>query len=361
MNNMNKMMQKRLMMDEMIQKTPKIMNNGRILASIKVIGVGGGGCNAVRRMMQQWKISGIEYIAVNTDIKSLRLVSDAQCVQIGEQLTQGFGAGGRVRVGELAAEESYYNLHKAIKGADLVFITAGMGGRTGTGSAPVVAEIARASGALTVAVVTTPFSFEGNRRAEVASNGLNYLIKKVNSVIIVPNDHLLRLGDHNVPVQEAFLAADEVIAEGILAISELINLPGEINVDLADVKRVLGIPGMAVMCTGWGRDDDSSEEVVERVVSNPLLQNHINGARGILFNFSGGPDLTLGKIEKASSLISRQVNRQALMFFGMSLPKNELEGRVKLTLVATGVKSSLFNDWRSEVGGGLRSIYRKFV
>src|SRR4030042_159837 len=160
---MNKMIQKRLMMDEMMQKTPKTLNNGRMLASIKVIGVGGGGCNAVRRMRQQWQISGIEYVAVNTDIKSLRLVSDVQCIQIGEQLTQGFGAGGRVRVGELAAEESHYNLHKAVKGADLVFIIAGMGGGTGTGSAPVVAEIARASGALTVAGVTTPFSFEGNR------------------------------------------------------------------------------------------------------------------------------------------------------------------------------------------------------
>jgi len=343
-------------MAEIMQK--RMMDGARMPAHIKVIGVGGGGCNAVRRMMQQWQVPGVEYIAVNTDIKSLELMSDAhyiQNIQIGGHLTRGFGAGGDVRVGELAAEEGRVTLQRVIKGAELIFITAGMGGGTGTGSAPVVAEIARESGTLTIAVVTTPFSFEGGKRAETASTGLHCLMKKVNSVIIVPNDHLLQLGDHDVPVQKAFAAADGVIAEGILAISELVNVPGEINVDLADIKRVLSIPGIALMTTGWGEGGDGAEKAAEQVIFDPFLQTHVKGAKGVLFNFSGGPDLTIGEVDRAANLISKQVDRRALIFFGMNLPKKELKDKIKLTLVATGIKSPLYSDWRSEVGESLRS------
>ena len=331
--------------------------DARMPARIKVIGVGGGGCNAVRRMMQQ-QIPGVEYIAINTDIKSLELMPDApsiQFIQIGGSLTHGFGAGGDIRIGELAATESLFAIRRVVKDAELVFITAGMGGGTGTGSAPIVAEIARGSGALVIAVVTTPFFFEGSKRAEVALGGLRRLMERVNSTIIVPNDHLLHLGDHDVPIQEAFAVADAVIAEGIIAISELVNVPGEINVDLADVRRVLSIPGIALMATGWGKGSNGAEQAAEEAIFDPFLQTHVKGAKGVLFNFSGGPDLTIGEVNRAANLISNQVDPRALIFFGMNLPKEELRGKVKLTLVATGIKSAQSN-WLSGVRQSLTSV-----
>jgi cell division protein FtsZ len=245
-------------------------------------------------------------------------------------------------------------LQKAIRGAELVFIAAGMGGGTGTGSAPVVADVARESGALVIAVVTTPFSFEGNRRCDIAITGLRRLMERVNSTIIVPNDHLLRLGDHDVPVQRAFAAADNVVAEGITAISELVNVPGEINVDLADVRKVMGIPGIALMATGWGEGINAAEQAAEEVVFEPLLDSHVNGAKGVLFCFSGGPDLTLGGVEKAANLISKQVDPHAVIFFGMNLPSEELTGKVKINLVATGIKPAPDNNWFLRVKQGLK-------
>jgi len=327
---------------------------GRIVAHIKVIGVGGGGCNTVRRMMQQQAVPGVECIVVNTDIKSLRLASSVRTIQLGAHLTQGCGAGGDINIGELAAKESRLELQKAIRGAELVFIAAGMGGGTGTGSAPVVADVARESGALVIAVVTTPFSFEGNRRRDIAITGLRRLMERVNSTIIVPNDHLLRLGDHDVPVQRAFAAADNVVAEGITAISELVNVPGEINVDLADVRKVMGIPGIALMATGWGEGTNAAEQAAEEVVFEPLLDSHVNGAKGVLFCFSGGPDLTLGGVEKAANLISKQVDPHAVIFFGMNLPSEELTGKVKINLVATGIKPAPDNNWFLRVKQGLK-------
>ncbi len=344
---------------EEAEKTLRVGDGVRTIAHIKVIGVGGGGCNAVRRMMHEHTLRGVDYIVVNTDIKSLELTSHTQSVQysiqIGSHLTEGFGAGGEPKVGELAAMESRMALQKVIRGADLVFITAGMGGGTGTGSAPVVADIARESGALVIAVVTTPFSFEGNKRTEVAFAGLRRLMEKVNSTIIVPNDHLLRLGDHDVPIQKAFAAADRVVAEGIMSISELINIPGEINVDLADVRRVMGIPGVALMATGWGKGANAAEQAAEEVIYEPLLETHVNGAKGVLFCFSGGPDLTLGGVEKAASLISKHVDPRALIFFGINLPREELIGQVKINLVATGIRPSVEGNWLSGVKQNLKS------
>jgi cell division protein FtsZ len=327
---------------------------GRVVAHIKVIGVGGGGCNTVRRMMQRQAVPGVEHIVVNTDIKSLGLASNVRAIQLGSRLTQGCGAGGDIKIGELAAKESRTELQKAIRGAELVFIAAGMGGGTGTGSAPVVAEIARESGALVIAVVTTPFSFEGNRRYDTAITGLRRLMERVNSTIIVPNDHLLRLGDHDVPIQRAFAAADHVVAEGIIAISELVNVPGEINVDLADVRRVMSVPGIALMATGWGEGINAAEQAAEEVVFEPLLDSHVNGAKGVLFCFSGGPDLTLSGVEKAANLISKQLDPHALIFFGMNLPSDELTGKVKINLVATGIKPAPDNNWFDRVKQGLR-------
>jgi cell division protein FtsZ len=327
----------------------------RIIAHIKVIGVGGGGCNTVRRMMQHCNIGGLDYIVINTDVKSLELISRCHSIQIGSHLTQGFGAGGDAKVGELAARENKMALQKACRGADLIFVTAGMGGGTGTGSAPVVADIARESGALVIAVVTTPFTFEGSRRAEVAFGGLKNLMDKVNSTIIVPNDHLLRLGDHDVPVSKAFAAADSVVSEGIMAISELVNIPGEINVDLADVKRVMGIPGIALMATGRGEGPNGAERAAEEVIFEPLLETHVNGAKGVLFCFSGGPDLTLGSVEKAASLISKHVDPHAMIFFGMNLPKEEMTGKVKINLVATGIDPVAGSSWFASLKQNVRN------
>ena len=334
---------------EEVEKRIRVGDGGRIIAHVKVIGVGGGGCNAVRRMMQRYDVLGVEYIVVNTDIKSLELAArnapSHHCIQIGTHLTQGFGAGGDAKVGELAARETRMALQKVLRGADLIFVTAGMGGGTGTGSAPIVAEMAKESGALVVGVVTTPFSFEGSKRAEVALGGLRRLMERVNCTIVVPNDHLLRLGDHDVPVQQAFAAADRVIVEGIIAITELVNIPGEINVDLADVKRVMSIPGIALMATGWGEGPNGAEHAAEEVIFEPLLETHVNGSKGVLFSFSGGPDLTLGAVERAASLISKNVDPRAPIFFGMNLPKEELTGKVKLSLVATGIRSTLDDSW----------------
>ncbi len=321
----------------------------KVIAHIKVIGVGGGGCNTVRRMMQFCNISGLDYVVMNTDVKSLELIQRCQSIQIGSHLTQGFGAGGDARVGEAAARENKMALQKACRGADLIFITAGMGGGTGTGSAPVVAEIARESGALVIAVVTTPFTFEGTRRADVAFNGLRTLMDKVNSTIIVPNDHLLRLGDHDVPISKAFAAADGVVSEGITAISELINVPGEINVDMADVKRVMSIPGISLMATGRGEGPNGAEHAAQEVVFEPLLETHVTGAKGVLFCFTGGPDLTLGSVEKAASLISKSVDPHALIFFGMNLPRPEMTGKCKINLVATGIEPSADSAWFSQL------------
>lgn len=333
----------------------------KVLAKIKVIGVGGGGCNAVRRMMQQEKIPGVNYIAVNTDVKSLELISGATPIQIGSYLTHGFGAGGDLKVGELSAKESRFSLERTLKGADLIFIAAGMGGGTGTGAAPIVAEISKSSGAMVIAVMTMPFSFEGRKRQDNALAGLRKLVQNVNNIIIVPNDKLLHFGDHNVPVSQAFSMADEVIAEGILSISQLINVPGEINVDLADVKAVMGIPGATLMATGWGTGEKGALEAAEQAISNPLLDTSIKGAKGILFNFSGGPDLSVRQVDEAANLIARELDPNALIFFGMNLPDNELKSKVKLTLVATGIRSPLSGDWRSEVGQSLRTAYHRFL
>lgn len=331
------------------------LSDTRLPARIKVAGVGGGGCNTIRRMRQYHEIPGVAYIGVNTDIKALAMMSDVLPIQIGTHLTHGFGAGGNPSVGEQSARESIFALARTLKDADLVFIIAGMGGGTGTGAAPIVAEVAKESGALIIAVVTIPFSFEGKRRLDIALAGLSKLAQRVNNIIIVPNNQLLAYGDHDVPMQKAFAIADEVVAEGILSISQLINVPGEINVDLADVKTVMSIPGAARMATGWGEGRDKAAKAAEQVISNPLLNAHIKGARGVLFNFSGGPDLAIGEVNQAANLIAREIDPYARIFFGMSLPEDEIEDKVKLTLVATGIKSAANGNWFSGIGQSFRN------
>lgn len=319
-------------------------------ALIKVVGVGGGGCNAVRRMMQRQQVPGLECIVVNTDVKSLDLAAGALSLQIGEHLTHGFGAGGDPRVGERAADEGSLLLKRAVKDAELVFITVGMGGGTGTGAAPVVAEIARESGALVIAVVTTPFSFEGKRRLEVALGGLHRLKEEVDNIIIVHNDRLLQFTDHNASIMQAFAMADEVVTEGILSISQLVNVPGEINVDLADVKVVMSMPGTALMAIGQSEGQHPAMDAVEQAMSNPLLDVSMKEAKGVLLSFSGGPDMSLGEVNEAATLISREADPNAKIFFGMAIPTDELKGKAKATLIATGIKLPVSNSLFSGIG-----------
>ncbi len=325
-------------------------------AQIKVIGVGGGGCNTVRRMMQRQQVPGVDYIVVNTDIKSLDSVSGsaALSIQIGEHLTHGFGAGGDIRIGRQAAEEGQFLLKRAVKDSELVFISVGMGGGTGTGAAPVVARIAKEVGGLVIAVVTTPFSFEGKRRFDTALVGVHRLKEEVDNMIVVHNDRLLQFANHNAPVGQAFAMADEVVSEGILSVAELVNVPGEINVDLADVKVVMAIPGTALMAMGQGDSQHPAMDAAEQALSNPLLEINVKGAKGVLLNFSGGPDLTLGEVSEAATLVTREVDPSARVFFGLTNPSEELKGKAKVTLIATGIRlpvgSSLFSGIGDSVG-----------
>ncbi len=309
----------------------------RAPARIKVVGVGGGGCNCVRRMLAH-NVPGVEFVVVNTDIKSLESVTQgATILQIGENITHGWGAGGEYDVGEKAAEESSTLIKKALKNAELVFLTAGMGGGTGTGAAPYVAQLARDMGALVVGVVTTPFSFEGSRRLGQAVAGVARLRKHVDNLIVIHNDRLLQFVDHDAGMTEAFATADEVVSQGIVSVSELVNVPGEINVDFADVQSIMANPGGALMAIGIGRGNMGALEAARQAITNPLLNLSIRGAKGVLFSVKGGDDLTLGGVNAAGELINKAVHRDASIFFGMSIDPS-LGDMVKLTLIATGLR-----------------------
>jgi len=323
-------------------------DRGKAPALIKVIGVGGGGCNTVRRMMRARQIPGVEYVAANTDVKSLDLIQSAMAVQIGEHMTHGFGAGGDPRVGSRAAEEGEFLLKRAVKDAEMVFIAVGMGGGTGTGASPVVAKIAKESGAMVIAVVTTPFSFEGKKRTEVAFGGLQQLRTVVDNMIIIHNDKLLQYGDHNTNISDAFKMADDVVCEGIMSVSQLVNVPGEINVDMADVKRVMGIPGVTIMAIGLGQGAHPAMDATEQAMSNPLVDVKMTGAKGLLVSFSGGPDLTLTEITEAGTLVSRECDPGCHFKFGLATLSEELRGKAKVTLIATGIKGA--NDLFATTG-----------
>ncbi|MBI4232869.1 MAG: cell division protein FtsZ [Chloroflexi bacterium] len=305
-------------------------------AAITVIGVGGGGVNAVKRMMHSRAVPGVKYICVNTDVKSLESVQGAQVIHIGERLTRGLGAGGKPEVGEQAADTGRNALKQAIHRSDLVFLAAGMGGGTGTGAAPVVADVAKQSGALVVCVVTTPFSFEGARRLETAHAGIARLKEKVDNLIVIHNDRLLKLFKKDVPIEQALQMADEAVMYGVLSVAELVNVPGEINVDLADVKNIMHLPGHALMAMGEGRGAGGVVEAARQAVSNPLLDLSIDGAKGILFNVNGGPSLTLGEVNATGEFISSKVDRDAIIFFGM-VNDSKMEDKARITIIATGI------------------------
>jgi cell division protein FtsZ len=303
-------------------------------AQIRVIGVGGGGSNAVNRMIQA-NMMGIEFIAINTDAQALLLTEAQHRIRIGDKLTRGLGAGGNPSVGTKAAEENAEEIYEVLKGSDMVFITAGMGGGTGTGASPVVAQVAREVGALTVGVVTKPFSFEGKKRQLSAEEGINNLKQHVDTLITVPNDRLLQLADKRTPLSEAFRLADDVLRQGIQGISDLITVPGLINLDFADVKTIMSAAGSALMAIGEATGDARAVEAAQIAIASPLLDIDISGAHGVLFNITGGIDMTLFEVNEAADIISRAAHPEANIIFGAVQDPN-YDGRVKITVIATG-------------------------
>lgn len=306
-------------------------------ANIKVVGVGGGGTNAVNRMIES-NIKHVEFIAVNTDVQVLKLsVADRQ-IQIGAKVTKGLGAGFNPELGEKAAEESRDMIAEALAGADLIFITAGMGGGTGTGASPIIAEIGRQLGALTIAVVTKPFSFEGRRRAQVAEQGISKLKEKVDTLITIPNDKLLQVVAKNTTLLDAFRTADDIVKQGVQGIADLITVPGLINLDFADVNTIMRDAGTALLGIGIGTGENRSVEAARMAISSPLLEATIEGAKGLLFNISGGKNMTLAEVNEAANLISQVADPEANIIFG-SVVDDALEDQVKITVIATGFDS----------------------
>lgn len=303
---------------------------------IKVLGVGGAGSNAVDRMIQ-FGIPGVEFIAANTDAQALSLSEAPTKVQLGMQLTRGLGAGGDSTLGARAAEESAAAIREALAGADMVFIAAGMGGGTGTGASPVAARIAREGGALTVAVVTEPFSFEGKRRRQAAEIGIQRLRQVVDTLIVVPNDRLLQVISPTVSLDIAFRIVDDVLRQGVQGVSELVTTPGLINVDFSDVRAIMAMRGTALMSIGQGRGANRAVNAAQMAVQSPLLDvRSVAGARGILVNVTGGPDLSLAEVSQAIDIITRAARPDANIIFGTTLDPR-MEGRAQIILVATGI------------------------
>ncbi len=307
-------------------------------AKIKVVGVGGGGGNAVSRMAAS-NLKGVEFWSINTDAQALAQSSTVNRLQIGQKLTRGLGAGGNPAIGQKAAEESSEEIAAILKGADLVFIAAGMGGGTGTGGAPVVAQIAKASGALTVGVVTRPFSFEGKRRTKQAEEGIQALQEAVDTLIVIPNDKLLSVISEQTPVHEAFRVADDVLRQGVQGISDIILIPGMINVDFADVRSVMADAGTALMGIGMGSGKSRAREAAITAVSSPLLETSIEGAKGVLFNITGGLDLSLHEVTVAAEIIAEAVDPEANIIFG-TVQDERMQGEVRITVIATGFDRS---------------------
>ncbi|ARU62300.1 cell division protein FtsZ [Tumebacillus avium] len=304
------------------------------LAQIKVIGCGGGGCNAVNRMIEAG-IKGVEFITVNTDAQALHLSKAEHRLQIGEKLTRGLGAGANPDIGKKAAEESKELIMNALRGADMVFVTAGMGGGTGTGAAPVVAEIAKELGALTVGVVTKPFTFEGRRRMNQAETGIANLKEKVDTLIVIPNDRLLEIVDKNTPMLEAFREADNVLRQGVQGISDLIAVPGLINVDFADVKTIMTERGSALMGIGVHSGENRAAEAAKKAICSPLLETSIDGARGVLMHIAGGTNLSLFEVNEAADIVSSAADPEVNMIFGAVI-NPDLKEEIVVTVIATG-------------------------
>jgi cell division protein FtsZ len=313
-------------------------------AKIKVIGLGGGGCNAVTRMVREG-IQGVEFIGMNTDAQALALTETPIRIQLGEKLTRGLGAGGDHILGQKAADDSRDEIKALVSSADMVFITAGMGGGTGTGAAPIVAEVAKQCGALTIGVVTKPFSFEGAHRSQVADEGINSLLGRVDTLVIIPNDRLLLQCDQKTSVDSAFKMADDVLTRGVQAISEVITVPGLINLDFADVKAIMKDAGPAWMSVGTGSGAHRAVDAAKAALGSPLLDVAIEGARGVLFNVVGGSSLTLFEVNEAAGVIKQAVDPEANIIFGVAYEPT-MDKEVRITLIATGFTSREGYLWR---------------
>jgi len=307
------------------------------LASIKVVGVGGGGSNAINRMISAG-LRGVEFIALNTDAQALRMADAPSKIQIGEKLTKGLGAGANPEIGKKAAEESREQLGQSLEGADMVFITCGMGGGTGTGAAPIIAEIAKEQGALTVGVVTKPFAFEGRRRMAQADQGIAALKDKVDTLIVIPNDRLLQVVERNTSILEAFRVADDVLRQGVQGISDLIIVPGLINLDFADVRTIMTDAGSALMGIGIASGESRASEAARTAISSPLLEASIDGAKGVLLNITGSSNLGLFEVNEAAEIVSSSADPDALVIFGAVIDES-MGDDLKVTVIATGFET----------------------
>jgi cell division protein FtsZ len=303
-------------------------------AAIKVVGVGGGGSNAVNRMISAG-LRGVEFIAINTDAQALALSNADKKIHIGGKLTKGLGAGGDPEIGRQASEESREELTEALEGADMIFVTAGMGGGTGTGGAPIVAQVGRELGALTIGVVTRPFSFEGRRRAITAEEGIRNLRQRVNTVITIPNDRLLQVVDKSATVVEAFRIADDVLRQGVQGIADLITVPGLINLDFADVRTVMAEAGSALIGIGVANGDGRAVKAAQAAIASPLLEASMEGARGVLMNITGGTDLALVEVSEAAQVVQKAADPDANIIFGAVIDER-LDGEIRITVIATG-------------------------
>ena len=313
-------------------------NNPESFAKIKVVGIGGGGCNAVDRMIDEG-LQGVDFVAINTDAQALLLSRAPTRVRIGEKLTRGLGSGGNPEQGRKAAEESAEELYSVLKGADMVFITAGMGGGTGTGACPIISQVAKEVGALTIGVVTRPFTFEGNRRIQAAEAGITKLKEQADTLIVIPNDRLLQIVDKRANLQDAFKMADDVLRQGVQGISELITIPGLINLDFADVRTIMSEGGAALMAVGRAKGDERAREAAEMAISSQLLDITIDGARGILFNVTGGSDLTLFEVNQAAAIIKETAHPDVNLIFGAVIDPN-MKDEIRITVIATGFERS---------------------
>ena len=307
------------------------------VAELRVIGIGGGGSNAVERMIEEG-VEGIEFVAVNTDAQALVRSSAPTRIRIGDKATRGLGSGGQPNLGQKAAEESIEEIRALVEGSDMVFIAAGMGGGTGTGGAPIVANVAREAGALTVGVVTRPFEFEGSTRARYAEEGIRELQDHVDTLVIIPNQRLLTVADPKTPMNAAFAMADDVLRQAIQGVSDLITQPGLINLDFNDVRAVMTESGSALMGMGEAQGEDRATEAINQALNSPLLDVSIDGARGVLLNFSGGTEMTLHEVNEAAAIVAQAADSNANIIFGTVI-NEALEGRVQVTVIATGFQT----------------------
>lgn len=327
---------------------PQIKPEIETYAKIKVIGVGGSGCNAISRMMS-CGIKGVNFVAINTDVQALHNNKAQEKIHIGKILTRGMGAGMNPEIGRRAAEENREEVQETLKGADMIFLTCGLGGGTGSGASPTVAELARESGALTVAVVTKPFSFEGNQRSRIAEEALTELKTKVDTIIIIPNDRLLNIIDKKVSLLNAFGIVDDVLRQAVQGISDLITFPGVINLDFADIRAIMENAGPAIMGIGRAVGEDRAVEAARAAISSPLLEFSIEGAKGILFSVSGGEDIGMIEISEAAKVITESADPDAKIIFGAVIDEKAKKGEIKITVIATGFGSNYRNNGQMEI------------